>query len=170
MGYLEESLGANEVLLARARFHWLYYAAAAAALIAALGAAAFFLGSYGSTWLAATAAAAGLVAFLAVMIPIWTTEIGVTNQRLVVKRGLLARRTDEIQLWAVEEANLDQSILGRLFGFGRINVQGTGDDALRIPAIADPLRFRKALQDAIGHATRPAGPASPGGQNSSPAV
>jgi hypothetical protein len=32
------------------------------------------------------------------------------------------------------------------------------------------LRFRKALQDAIGHATRPAGPASPGGQNSSPAV
>jgi uncharacterized membrane protein YdbT with pleckstrin-like domain len=102
---------------------------------------------------------------LAITIPIWTTEIGVTNQRVIVKRGLLARHTDEIELWAIEEANLDQSVLGRLFGFGRISIQGTGDDALQIPAIADPIPFQRAIQGAIGRVTRPtasaARPSSP---------
>ena len=32
MGYIEQSLGQNETLLYKARFHWLYYAAAWAAL------------------------------------------------------------------------------------------------------------------------------------------
>ena len=167
MGYIEQSLGANEVLLSRARFHWLYHAAGWAALALALAAAVYVLSDFRSTSLASVAAATGLAAFLAIMIPLWTTEIGVTNQRLIVKRGLLARHTDEIQLWAIEEANLEQSLLGRLLGFGRINVQGTGDDVLDIPPIADPLRFRKAVQEAIGQAARPAGSASTGGQSRS---
>jgi uncharacterized membrane protein YdbT with pleckstrin-like domain len=167
MGYIEQSLGASEVLIARARFQWLYHAVAAMALLVALAAAVFPFGNYRSLLLASTAVVAGLIVSSAIMIPIWSTEIGVTNQRLIVKRGLLARRTDEIGLWAIEEANLDQSILGRLLGFGRINVQGTGDDAMSIPAIADPLRFRKAIEDAIGHATRPPGSGLAGGRNGS---
>ena len=159
MGYIEQSLGAGEVLVARAHFHWLYHAAALATLTAGLCAAVYFFDSSGSIGLAAVSMGLGLVAALWIIIPIWTTEIGVTNQRLVVKRGILARHTDEIELWAIEEANLDQSALGRVLGFGRINVQGTGDDALSVPPIADPLRFRKAVQDAIGQAGRPPGAA-----------
>jgi uncharacterized membrane protein YdbT with pleckstrin-like domain len=170
MGYIEQNLGTNEVLLAQARFHWLYRAGAAALLLAALGATGYLLTSVHSVWLGGAMAAAGIIAFLLVMVPVWTTEIGVTSQRLIIKRGLLSRRTDEIQLWAIEEANLEQSVLGRLLGFGRIEVQGTGDDALAIPAIADPLYFRKAIQDAIGRATRPSGPAPAGAPNSSAAV
>lgn len=33
MGYIEQSLGQNETLIYKARFHWLYYAAAWTALI-----------------------------------------------------------------------------------------------------------------------------------------
>jgi uncharacterized membrane protein YdbT with pleckstrin-like domain len=168
MGYIEQSLGADEVLVARAHFHWLYYAAALAGLVAGLGAAVYLFAGHGSLWLTATAVGGGLIVALAIMVPIWTTEIGVTNQRLIVKRGFLARHTDEIQLWAIEEANLDQSALGRILGFGRINVQGTGDDALSVPAIADPLDFRKAVQDAIGRASRPAN--SAGGRVRTPSI
>jgi uncharacterized membrane protein YdbT with pleckstrin-like domain len=165
MGYIEESLGAEEVLISRARFHWLYHAAAWAVLALFMGAAILLLSEHQSVWLIIPVAALGLFGFLAIMIPIWTTEIGVTNQRVIIKRGLLARHSDEIELWAIEEANLDQSVLGRLFGFGRISIQGTGDDALQIPAIADPVPFQKAIQGAIGRMTRPtssaARPSSP---------
>jgi uncharacterized membrane protein YdbT with pleckstrin-like domain len=161
MGYIENSLGANEVLIARARFHWLHYAAAWLVLIAFLAAALLCYGLYRTIWPAAAFVAAGLLGFLAMLVPIWTTEIGVTNQRVIVKRGFLARRTDEIELWAIEEANLEQSVPGRLLGYGRINVQGTGDDALEIPVIGHPVRFRKAIQDAIGQAAQPPGTPTP---------
>jgi uncharacterized membrane protein YdbT with pleckstrin-like domain len=139
MGYIEQSLGADETLILRARFHWLYHAAAWAVLVVFMGAAIPLLSAHQSVWLSIPVAALGPLGFLAITIPIWTTEIGVTNQRVIVKRGLLARHTDEIELWAIEEANLDQSVLGRLFGFGRISIQGTGDDALQIPR--SPIQF-----------------------------
>ena len=161
MGYIENSLGSNEVLIARARFHWLHYAAAWLVLFAALAAAVLCYALYSTIWPAAAFVTAGLVGFLAILVPVWTTEIAVTNQRVIVKRGVLARHTDEVELWAIEEANLEQSVLGRLLGYGRINVQGTGDDALEIPAISHPVRFRKAIQDAIGEAARPPGTPAP---------
>jgi uncharacterized membrane protein YdbT with pleckstrin-like domain len=83
------------------------------------------------------------------MLPIWTTEISVTNQRLVVKRGFLTRRTEELALRAIEEVDFEQGVLGQLFGFGRIAVHGTGVDDMKIPANADPLAFRKAVQRAM---------------------
>ena len=83
------------------------------------------------------------------MIPIWTTEIGVTSERVILKRGFLTRHTDEVELPAIEEINVDQGFLGRLLGFGRITVQGTGDDDLDIPAIAGPVHFRKSIQQAL---------------------
>jgi uncharacterized membrane protein YdbT with pleckstrin-like domain len=66
----------------------------------------------------------------------------VTSERVILKRGFLTRHTDEIELSAIEEINIDQGFLGRLLGFGRITVQGTGDDDVDIPPIADPVRFR----------------------------
>ena len=60
------------------------------------------------------------------MFPIWTTEIAVTNHRLIVKRGWLARSTDELQLKAIEQVNFQQGFLGRLFDFGSGDVHGTG--------------------------------------------
>jgi hypothetical protein len=53
--------------------------------------------------------------------------------------------------------HIDQGFLGRLLGFGRITVQGTGDDDVDIPPIADPVRFRKSIQQAL-EKMRPAAP------------
>ncbi len=81
-----------------------------------------------------------------------TTEIGLTNRRLIVKRGFPSRHTQEMELRAIEEIELDQGVLGRLLGYGRIDVQGTGDDNVKVPAIADPLAFLRAVEGAIGDA------------------
>jgi uncharacterized membrane protein YdbT with pleckstrin-like domain len=155
MAYIEQTLGANERLVAKAHFHWLYYAAAVLALAASLGIAAFLVSNGFASFWAWVVTVPGFVAFLSILIPIWTTEIGVTTQRLVLKTGVVQRNIDELQLWAIESVNLKQSLLGRLLGFGRLVAQGTGDDSITLPIIADPLIFRKAIQDAIGHASQP---------------
>ena len=153
MSYIAHSLGRSETLLYRARFPFLYHLGAWSLLVAsALGAIIAFNNGYalpGSIVLLL-----GLTMFLGILIPIWTTEIGVTNQRFILKRGLLWRATQELQLRAIEEVNLDQGLLGRIFNFGRLELRGTGVDDIHLPPLADPLGVRKALQDGMAAAAQ----------------
>src|SRR5262249_33149591 len=98
--------------------------------------------------------------FSSTRVPIWTTELGLTNQRFIFKRGLLWRSTQELQLRAIEEVNLEQGLLGRVFNFGRLELRGTGVDDIRMPALADPMGLRRALQDGMAAALQP-GPGAP---------
>ena len=131
---------------------WIFLIIAVIGLIALAG---------GHGLLAALLVVVGVGLFVANMIPIWTTEIGVTTQRLIYKRGLLWRSTQELQLRAIEEVNLEQGLLGRLFDFGRLELRGTGVDDIRLPSLADPLGLRKALQDGMAAAAQPTVIASP---------
>jgi uncharacterized membrane protein YdbT with pleckstrin-like domain len=116
----------------------------------------------GYGWLAALLVLAGIVLFLAIMAPLWTTEIGVTTQRFVFKRGLVWRTTHELQLRAIEEVNLEQGLLGRILDFGQLQLHGTGVDDIRLPSLADPLALRKALQDGMASAAQSGMVATPG--------
>lgn len=159
MSYIDQSLGRNETLLYRARFPWFRHATGWLFLIIVVfGLVALVLG-YGL--LGAVLALIGLSLFVLNLIPIWTTEIGVTTQRLIYKRGLLWRSTQELQLRAIEEVTLEQGLLGRLFDFGRLELRGTGVDDIRLPSLADPLGLRKALQNGMAAAAQPTVIASP---------
>jgi hypothetical protein len=131
MAYIARSSGRNEILLHRARLALLYPTAGWSALIAFLSmtAAAY---AYELRWLAAVAALAGLALFLVFMVPVWSTEIGLTNQRFIL--GLLRWSSDELQLNAEEEVRLEQGLLGRLLNYGRIEVRGTGVATIRLPS------------------------------------
>ena len=151
MSYIEHSLGRDETLRYRAHFSWLNYAAAWGGLILGAAAALYLRDHH---WIAALAAVAGLAAFLSIMGPIWATEIGVTNQRLIYKRGLVARATKEVELRCIEVVDLEQSLLGRLLDYGRVGVHGTGVADIVLPSMADPLGLRRALQDGIASLQR----------------
>jgi hypothetical protein len=156
MSYIERSLGQSERLIYRAHFPWFYPATAWALLIGAvLGGILAYANAYG--WLGFGFLLAGLASFLAIMAPLWTTEIGVTNQRFIYKRGWLSRTTQELQLRAIEEVNLEQGLLGRLLNFGRLELRGTGVDDIKLPSLADPLGLRRALQDGMAAAAQPGG-------------
>ncbi len=100
---------------------------------------------------------AGVILFLGIMVPIWAQQIAVTNQRLIHRRGLVSRSTEELQLRAVEEVRLEQGILGRIFGFGRVVISGTGIEDIRLPALAEPVKLRRMIQEAMSAAAgRPA--------------
>jgi uncharacterized membrane protein YdbT with pleckstrin-like domain len=56
----------------------------------------------------------------------WTTEIAVTNHRLVYNAGLICRTTTEIPLDKVDSVDIEQSLIGRLLGYGSVTVHATG--------------------------------------------
>jgi uncharacterized membrane protein YdbT with pleckstrin-like domain len=151
MSYIEHSLGSNETLHYRARFPAIYHVAAWGIL--ALGfLATFTLAMYQLGWIGLAASVIGAISFLAIMLPMLTTEIGVTTQRLIYKRGWVWRTTKELQLRAIEQVTLDQSFLGRLFNYGRISVHGTGVDDITLPALGEPIVLQRAIQDALSPA------------------
>ena len=74
-----------------------------------------------------------------------TTELAVTDRRVIYKCGLFSRHTLEMNRSKVESIDVDQSLLGRLLGFGTITVRGTGGSLEPIRLVRDPLRFRSSI-------------------------
>jgi uncharacterized membrane protein YdbT with pleckstrin-like domain len=74
-----------------------------------------------------------------------STEIAVTDRRIIYKRGLIQRHTIEINMDKVESVDVDQSILGRLFDYGTITVRGTGEGIEPLRNISTPIALRNAV-------------------------
>ncbi|MCF8254361.1 MAG: PH domain-containing protein [Bacteroidia bacterium] len=85
--------------------------------------------------------------FIAPLIDRWTDEFAITNKRVIIKIGLIRRRTIELNLTKIESVNVVQSVLGRILGFGSIIIVGTGGSKETFPNIKKPLKFRKKFQE-----------------------
>ena len=77
------------------------------------------------------------------------TEMTVTNKRVFVKVGLAARRTIELLLSRVESIGVEESVMGRMLGYGTVIVHGTGGTPEVFNMIAHPLEFRTQVQQQI---------------------
>ena len=75
------------------------------------------------------------------------SEFGITNKRLIIKTGILSRRTLELNLSKIESVNVNQSILGRMLGYGSLGVIGTGGTKEVFVKINNPIQFRKKFQE-----------------------
>ncbi|MDT3705980.1 MAG: PH domain-containing protein [Thiobacillus sp.] len=89
----------------------------------------------------------GLLFWAAAAIRYLTTELAITNKRVIAKFGLISRSTIEINLQKIESIQVNQGILGRVFNFGSIVVSGAGNPQAPIPGISSPLQFRRAFVD-----------------------
>ena len=85
----------------------------------------------------------GLLFWLWSWIVYATTELAITNKRVIAKSGLIQRRTIEMFLEKIESIQVDQSVLGRLFDFGSVIISGTGVHSAPFRNISDPLALRK---------------------------
>ena len=59
---------------------------------------------------------------------------------------IVSRRTIEMNLAKIENIQVDQSLFGRLFAYGKITVVGTGSTREVFKYVADALEFRRAVQ------------------------
>ena len=74
-----------------------------------------------------------------------TTELAVTDRRVIYKTGIFRRHSMEMNRSKVETVGVNQSILGRVLGYGTVIVRGTGGSFEPIPFIGDPLTFRSHI-------------------------
>lgn len=69
----------------------------------------------------------GLLFWLLAIIEYKTTELVITNKKIIAKFGFINRRTIELLLPEIESIQINQSIMGRLFNYGSIVVSGAGN-------------------------------------------
>ena len=120
MGYIESTLTGKEKIDYVAEYHWLYKAKALLLCIVVIGIIHVI------RWL--------------------TTEIALTSRRFVIKTGWIARSTEEIAHRRIEEVGLDQGVLGRILGYGKVTVRGTGNATLAThDCVTKPVELRKAI-------------------------
>jgi uncharacterized membrane protein YdbT with pleckstrin-like domain len=90
----------------------------------------------------------GLIFLIKAYIRYKTTELAITNKRVIVKFGFIRRSTVELNLNKVESIQVDQEILGRMFNFGTLVISGAGTPQAPILGISAPMEFRRAFIEA----------------------
>ena len=150
MGYVDKHLIPNETVLYRTRLsRVVFWKAEFLFLLAmALGVWGANNDQYERQIFAAAAIVLCLGMFLALvaMLRRGACEFAVTNKRVIIKVGLISRRSLEILLNKVEAITVDQGLWGRIFGYGTIVIIGTGGTTEPFQLIADPLEFRRQSQ------------------------
>jgi len=159
MSYIDKNLASGEVVLYRTRLHWivmvwpvligLFCGFAAILMMVVAITAAHDGGSGASMGLGLACAFLGALAVAFGIMRRSATEMAVTNRRVIMKSGLVSRRTVELMLQKVESIGVDQGIFGRLTGYGSIIVRGTGGTAEHFDRVAHPLEFRRQVQEQI---------------------
>jgi uncharacterized membrane protein YdbT with pleckstrin-like domain len=77
-----------------------------------------------------------------------STELAVTNKRVITKFGFIQRDTVELNIQKVESVQVQQGIMGRMLDFGTIVIAGGGNPQAPVPGISDPMGFRRAFLEA----------------------
>jgi uncharacterized membrane protein YdbT with pleckstrin-like domain len=149
MGYIEQNLMQGEEITYYTKLHWIIFIFPILLIVIGICLALVFS-------LHSTALIFGTLFFLVGillgvprLITYKTSEFAVTNKRVLIKVGFIKRHSLELLLQKVEGIGVDQDISGRIFGYGTIIVTGTGGTKEPFKKIANPLEFRKQVQQSI---------------------
>jgi uncharacterized membrane protein YdbT with pleckstrin-like domain len=149
MSYLTHVLQPDEHVLRVGRIHWVVYLRPL--LLAAICGVFLYLSrrldSLPMPMLigAAISGVLAVVGFARASFWKWATELAVTNRRIIYKRGFIWRDTVEMNMGKVETVEVQQSLLGRLLGYGSLQVKGTGQSIEHLRTIARPVALRNAI-------------------------
>lgn len=125
MTYINDNLKPNEKILFETRLHWI------SLVIAALWSWIFLF-----------------IPMIFYILEYLKTEFAVTDQRVVIKHGILSMNVDESPLDKVQSINLRQSFIGRLLNYGNIVVQTAATlSAHGFPYVKDPHKLRKTVSE-----------------------
>jgi uncharacterized membrane protein YdbT with pleckstrin-like domain len=146
MSYVKSVLQPDEQVRYTTNIHWIIYLPGVGVLI--LAGLAYWLAlrevAAASLWIAIAIVLAIIAALM--LLSAWfrrfITEIAVTNRRIIYKRGFISRSTIEMQMDKVESVDVEQSIVGRIFGYGDIIIRGVGVGIEPLKNIDSPIEFR----------------------------
>jgi uncharacterized membrane protein YdbT with pleckstrin-like domain len=129
VGYIEQSLSAGEKIEGIFKLHWTAWIP-------------FWI------WVLLAIPTIGITLFVAlyVYLRLKYQEQGVTNKRVVLKRGIIGRQTEEMKLKSIETVEIDQGVLGRMLGFGTVKITGRGVSDILFKGIDDPMAVKRVIE------------------------
>jgi uncharacterized membrane protein YdbT with pleckstrin-like domain len=129
MGYIDDSLSDGEDVRERFNLHWI-------ARIPMI------------VWIVLAIPTFGVTLFLALWewLKLRSTELGVTNRRLVIKKGIISRNTEEMKLSSVETVEIIQGVPGRILGYGNVKITGRGISDLLFRNVDDPMEMKRRIE------------------------
>lgn len=148
--YARSTLAPDEKAFHKTSLHWIIFARfAGVALLAFLFIALPFA-------IAVQALTGSQIGWFALPLPAFimlpptlafaSSELVVTDRRVLIKTGVVQRQTLEMFIARVESVGVDQGFFGRMFDYGTVSIRGTGGSEEPFEAIAHPLEFRNAVQ------------------------
>lgn len=76
-------------------------------------------------------------------------EYVLTNRRVIQVAGVLNKTSTDSSLEKINDARLSQSVFGRIFGFGDLDILTAAESGVeRFRMIRGPIEFKKAMLDA----------------------
>jgi hypothetical protein len=179
MRYTDSLLADGEVVVRRARQHWLALLVDGrrAWILLLVGVLALIVGllvrdavdpwrTIGSilSVIALVALAAGLLDAAYHLLRWQTQDYVVTNRRVVQVGGILNKRAADSSLEKINDAILEQNVVGRMFGYGDLDILTASESAIdRFRMLARAADFKRemlnqkhALELEVGRAPAPA--------------
>jgi uncharacterized membrane protein YdbT with pleckstrin-like domain len=150
MAYYKKVLQTDETVKYLGGLHWIIYGYAILLGLCALAAAAWLLGADDQQ----KPVAEGIVAIAALLALIFYirswfrrvgTEIVVTDKRIILKRGFIARHTEEMNITKVETVDVEQTVAGRIFGYGTVLIRGVGSSLEPLRVVSAPIALRNSI-------------------------
>jgi uncharacterized membrane protein YdbT with pleckstrin-like domain len=154
MSYASKHLIPGETLVYQTRLHWiiLFWHIVFAVLFLAAPAIAllyYYRQRTDVEYIAAILVATAVIVICVGLIQRNATEMAVTNKRVLIKQGLFSRRTLELLLQKVESIAVEESLMGRILGYGTVIIRGTGGTPEPFRKMASPLIFRRHVEEQI---------------------
>jgi uncharacterized membrane protein YdbT with pleckstrin-like domain len=146
VSYIDQTLLADERVVYRTALHWIIFVRGVLVLLVGL----VVLVAFSNVPVAGLAVLLlGVLLLIPSFVAYQTTELGVTNKRLIVKVGFIRRRTLELLLRQVEAISVDQTLGGRMFDYGSITLTGTGGVREIFHRVREPLELRRRIQGQV---------------------
>lgn len=129
MGYIQDSLSNGEQVRELFKLHW-------------------FSKVPMVIWIILAIPTLGITLLLAIWewLKLRSIEQGVTNKRVILKKGIISRKSEEMKISSIETVEIIQGVVGRMFGFGTVKVTGRGISDLVFRNIDDPMDVKRKIE------------------------
>jgi uncharacterized membrane protein YdbT with pleckstrin-like domain len=160
MGYIDKNLIEGETVVYEARPHWVLFLKPMilTLIFVAIAVALFYfasesINSSSTTLMRRIGGVLIALAIIPVVVGVFrrsAREYAVTNKRVVMQIGVMGRMTEEVFLNKIESIGVDQTVMGRMLGYGTVTIRGTGGSFEPFERVSAPLELRRQIQEQIG--------------------
>jgi len=157
MGYIEDNLVPGEEVITRTHLHWIilikpvllaFLIGGLAGLVLGLILSGFNIGG-AVPWVILLAFGGAVIAGVISWFVVQSSEFALTDKRVLIKVGIIERKSVELILNKLEAIRVDQTVPGRILNFGTLDITGTGGTRETFYNIARPIEFRNRVQAQI---------------------